>query len=218
MSKLSSLLSKEPLTLIVRLPEDTLEMAEAAQLGGAHAVVLNFDPGQKDKQDTIAIVRSLKIPVGIKIDNNIGDREFNGLAKLGVDFIDLPLSGAQESIFKFSGCDRILSLGPDYSAHDLTKLSKKAVAAVEAAVIIKEEWDKELTIGDIQQYITVVLSTMLPVIVPTQKSVRVSEVPIIWDTGAKGIMIGENVTGDDPATLKAVTAEFRAAVELLKDE
>ena len=49
MSKLSSLLNKEPLTLIVRLPENSLEMAKAAEEGGAHAVCLNMDISDKDK-------------------------------------------------------------------------------------------------------------------------------------------------------------------------
>jgi hypothetical protein len=60
------------------------------------------------------------------------------------------------------------------------------------------------------------MSTTLPVIVPTQKSIRASEVPIIWDAGAKGIMIGECVTGKTATSIKAVTKEFRAAAEAIK--
>jgi hypothetical protein len=218
MSKLSSLLNKGSLTLIVRLPENSTEMAEAAQSGGAHAVVLSFDPEQKDKKDILSIIKSLKIPVGVSLENNIGDQELQGLIKLGVDFVDIPLAGTRENLSKTLACDRILALNPDYNSLDLTRLSEGSCAGLDAAIIMKEEWGKELTVGDLQGYITIAMSTTLPVIVPSQKTVRLSEVPIIWDTGAKGIMIGENVTGDDPATLKAVTTEFRAAIESLKDE
>jgi hypothetical protein len=218
MGKLSSLLSKEPLTLIVRLPENSAEMAEAARSGGAHAVAMSIDPSQKDKKDVISIIKSLDIPVGITLENNIGAQELAGLVKLGVDFVDLPLAGARENPVKGPGFDRILALGPDYNAIDLTRLSEGSCAGLDAAVILEEEWGRELTVGDLQQYITIAMSTMLPVIVPAQKAIRISEVPIIWDTGAKGIMIGGNVTGDDPVSLKAVTAEFRAAIESLKNE
>lgn len=218
MGKLSSLLNKQPLTLIVRLPENSAEMAEAARSGGAHAVAMSMDPSQKDKKDIISIIKSLDIPVGITLENNIGDQELAGLVKLGVDFVDLPLAGARDFSAKSTGFDRILALGPDYDTLDLTRLTEGSCAGLDAAVVIKEEWGGVLTVGDLQQYITIAMSTTLPVIVPAQKTIRISEVPVIWDTGAKGIMIGEYVTGDDPAALKAVTAEFRAAIESLKNE
>jgi hypothetical protein len=123
------------------------------------------------------------------------------------------LTGAQKEIFKSAGIGRILALGPDYSAFDLTRLSEKPVDGVDAAIILKEEWEKALTVGDLQQYITIAMSTTLPVIVPTQKSIRASEVPIIWDAGAKGIMIGGNVTGRTATSIKAVTKEFRSMAE-----
>jgi hypothetical protein len=177
-----------------------------------------MDPSLKDKKDIISIIKSLDIPVGVTLENNIGDQELAGLVKLGLDFVDIPLAGTRDVSAKSPAFDRILSLGPDYDTLDLTRLSEGSCAGLDAAVVIKEEWGGDLTVGDLQQYITIAMSTTLPVIVPAQKAIRISEVPVIWDTGAKGIMIGEYVTGSDPAALKAVTAEFRAAIESLKNE
>ena len=82
---------------------------------------------------------------------------------------------------------------------------------------MEEELGKDLNVGDLQQLITIAMSTALPVIVPTQKTIRASEVPIIWDTGAKGIMLGGTVTGDTPDSINAVTKEFRSAIEAIKE-
>ncbi|MFH1709527.1 MAG: hypothetical protein ABH860_00465 [bacterium] len=217
MSKLASLLRKEPLTLIVRLPENSMEMAKAAEEGGAHAIVLSFDAGQKDKKDIVPIAKSVKIPVGIKLEDSVGEQELSGFIRLGIDFVDLPLTGAQKELFKKANIGRILALGPDYSTIDLTRMPEKPIEGVDAAIIMKEEWGMDLTVGDLQQYITIAMSTTLPVIVPAQKSIKASEVPIIWDTGAKGVMIGDIVTGYTAASLKAVTREFRSAVEAVKE-
>jgi hypothetical protein len=95
-------------------------------------------------------------------------------------------------------------------------LSERPIDGLDAAVIMPEDWGKDLNVGDLQQYITIAMSTNLPVIVPAQKSIRASEVPVIWDTGAKGLMIGEAITGDTVASLGAVTKEYRSAIDTIK--
>jgi hypothetical protein len=215
MSKLVSLLCKEPLTLIVKLSGDPVEMAKAAEEGGADAVCADFSG---DMDAVKKIVESVKIPVGILVEENVlTEADIEHLKNICIDFMDIPLGGVPENALKSGGFGRIFALGPDYDALDLTRLSDKPIDGLDAAIILEEEWGKDLTVGDLQQLITIAMSTALPVIVPTQKTVRASEVPIIWDTGAKGIMIGETVTGETPASLKAVTREFKSAIEALKE-
>jgi hypothetical protein len=214
MNKLASLLYKEPLTLIVRIPGDPVELAIAAEEGGADAVCVDYSG---DKDAIKKVIGSVKIPVGIYAEDVLTEPDIKYFQKLCIDFIDFPLGGMAESSLKTGGFGRIMALGPDYDTLDLTRLSDRPIEALDAEIILTEEWGKDLTVGDLQQLITIAMSTTLPVIVPTQKTIRTSEVSIIWDTGAKGIMIGETVTGEEPASLKAVTKEFRAAIEALKE-
>jgi len=214
MSRLVSLLSKEPLTLIVKLPENTVEMAEAAEASGAGAICLNYS---EDKDTLRDIIDAVKIPVGMSLDENIlTEVEMKDFKKLGFDFIDIPSNDAPDHLLKIGGFGKILSLDPDYSEIDLTRLSDRPIDGLNAAVIMPEDLGKDLTVGDLQQYITIAMSTTLPVIVPAQKSIRASEVPIIWDTGAKGIMIGENIVGDNVQSMKAVIKEYCSALETIK--
>ena len=214
MSRLVSFLSKEPLTLIVKLAENTVEMAKAAEASGADAICLSYS---EDKDVLRDIIDAVKIPVGMSLDENIlTEAEMKDFKKLGFDFIDIPLNDAPDHLLKMGGFGKILSLDPDYSELDLTRLSDRPIDGLNAAVIMPEDWGKDLNVGDLQQYITIAMSTTLPVIVPAQKSIRASEVPIIWDTGAKGIMIGGNIVGNSIESLKAVVKEYRSAMETIK--
>jgi hypothetical protein len=200
--------------LIVKLPENSIEMAKAAEDAGADAVCISYS---EDKEAIKKIIKTLNIPVGMSLDENIlTGPEMKNFKSLGFDFIDIPSNDAPDHLLEIGGLGRILSLDPDYSEIDLTRLSGRPIDGLDAAVIMPEEWGKELTVGDLQQYITIAMSTTLPVIVPAQKSIRASEVPIIWDTGAKGIMIGENIIGDNVQSVKAVIKEYRSAMETIR--
>lgn len=215
MSRLASLLGKEPLTLIVKLPDNSAELARAAEEGGADAVCL---PLSEEEGEIKEVIGSVNIPVGISMGENVvSETQIKAYQNMGLDFIDIPQPLATEGLLKIKGIGRVLSLGPDYSSHELTGLSKKPIDGVDASIVQEEEWGNDLTVGDLQQYITIAMSTTLPVIVPAQKAIKASEAAIIWDTGAKGIMIGGNVTGATAATIKAVAREFRSAVEALKE-
>lgn len=218
MSKLISLLNKNPMTLIVSIPQARVEMAKAAEDAGADAVCIRLDTA-KDKSDLIKIVDCVKIPVGATLEGEsaVSETQMTGLYKLGFDFFDMSLAGIPSWALKLEGLGKIVALDQDYSAYDLTGLSQRSIDAIDAAVIPKEALGKDLLVGDLQHYITICLSTGLPVIVPTQKMIRVSEVPIIWDTGAKGIILTDIVAGNTLQSLKAVTKEFKEAIENLKE-
>ena len=214
MSRLIAILNKEPLTLIVKLPGNTVEMAKAAEASGADAICLSYS---EDKDALGDIIDAIKIPVGMSLDENIlTEEEMKDFKKLGFDFIDIPSNDAPDHLLKMGGFGRIVALDPDYSEIDLTRLSERPIDGLDAAIIMPEDWGKDLNVGDLQRYITITMSTTLPVIVPAQKSIRASEVPIIWDTGAKGIMIGKNIIGDNVRSMKAVIKEYRSAIESIK--
>lgn len=217
MGKLLSLLDKNQLTLIVSLPENSIEFAKAAEESGADAIAIKIDPESKDKKQLIDIIKSSKVPVGARITGNISEPEINGLNKLGIDFFDISLPEAPGWLLKMKDICKIAALDPEYMVNDLTKLADRSINGIDAAIISESDIGKDLTVGDLQQYITIALSTGLPVIVPTQKLIRVSEVPIIFDTGAKAIMINDIVAGTSIQSLKAVTKEFKEAIEALKE-
>jgi hypothetical protein len=218
MSRLNDLLNKEQFSLIVRLPESTKAYAIAAEEAGADAVSVSLDLAQKDRSEIIEIACSVKIPVGISFSgSDIKETQLKAFVKAGFDFFEIPISTMPEWMMKFEGAAILGTLTSEYSLEDLTKLTKKHIDALDAAIIPQDDVGRDLTVGDLQQYITIAISTGVPVLVPTQKLIRVSEVPIIWDTGAKGIVLDNVCTGTTIETFKTIVRQFKTAVDSVKE-
>ena len=142
------------------------------------------------------------------------EKEMKELFKMGFDFFDVKMEYLKDWMVRSPEVGRIVAFGKDYSLDNLLNVKKVLnVDGVEAAIISASDYGKDLNVGDLQGYISIAISAGVPVIVPTQKSIKVSEVPIIADTGAKGLMIGAIVTGKTANSIKKATREFRAAID-----
>ncbi len=218
MSRLVSMLKKEVFSLLVVLPQISVEFAKTAEDAGADAICVRFD-SSKDKSELIDIVKAVKIPVGIVFSGggDISRAQLSALIRLGFDFIEVPmgLAGMLEEV-KDGG--RIAAIAKDYNIEDIARVTESRIDALDAAIIDPENRGQDMTVGDIQQYITICITSGLPVIVSTQKMIRVSEVPIIWDTGAKAIMLEESMTGDSISAFRSIVSEFKQAVAAVREE
>jgi len=87
------------------------------------------------------------------------------------------------------------------------------IDAIDAAIIPPNQLGKELIVGDLQNYIAIAMSSNIPVMVPTQRSIKPSEIPIIWDTGAKGLILTKVVLGDNIKSFTKAVSEYRIAVD-----
>jgi hypothetical protein len=200
------------MTLIVALPENDLEMAEAAIEAGADALQLDFR-GEKAKPKKI--LDKADIPVGIVPSgkNLASDKELQEIAKLGFDFISAEMGVAPAHFFSAKKISKILSLNSKFNIDQLIEISAMQSDALDAAIIPASGWGKELVVGDLQNYISIVLSANIPVIIPTQRSIRPSEVAIIADTGAKGLLLSSIVTGATPKQIAETVREYREAID-----
>jgi hypothetical protein len=68
-------------------------------------------------------------------------------------------------------------------------------------------------VGDLQQYIGIVISAGLPVIIPTDLAIKPSEVAILWDTGAKAVLMTPKALGKNPKAVENNVRQFRIAVD-----
>ncbi len=204
MSKLLKLLGEKPLTLLVYLPKNDAEMANAAQESGADVLVINHD------YDEEKILEAISIPVGLDV-KKAEPKEIAKILGLKFDFINFH----PEVLDKYSKSKKtkVVALDETYTLDKLMNLTDKDIDAIDAAVVPIREEGRELIVGDLQNYIAIALSSNLPVIIPTQRSIKPSEVPIIWDTGAKGLMLTSVVLGDNVKSLTKVVKEYRVAID-----
>lgn len=216
MPKLVNLLNKNKLTLIVELPENSLELAEAAVRGGADALQLTVDG---DARGAGKILDQIKVPIGLNLGPKAAanQKKIEELSKAGADYLSADLREFSDFTAKAKKVTRVLALNDHFSYDELIEISRLGADVIDAAIVPLSGEGKEMVVGDLQNYISIVLSAGVPVIIPTQRAIRTSEVAIIADTGAKGLLLTPVVTGTSAEHLEKNIAEYRLAVDELGD-
>ncbi len=229
MNKLMDLFDKNKLTLIVSLPDNSLELAHAAINGGADALKVHcnikhkasgicFGSLQEEKAKLAAIIKDSPIPVGIVpgSEKKPSIEDMAEIVKMGFDYYDMFINEMPEYMFNMSGITKIAAIDGKFSMDKLTEIKSQNMNAIEAAIIPHIGYGQNLTIGDLQYYISIAIASALPVIVPTQRKIALDEVPIISDTGVKALMIGAIVTGKTAKGIEIATREFKKAIQSIE--
>lgn len=230
MNKLIDLMNKKKMTLIVSLPENSVDLARAAVNGGADALKVHcnvkheasgvsFGPLEEEKPKLNAILEESKIPVGIVpgAEKPPTEEEMDEIIQMGFDYFDMYVHNMPQFMTDLKGITKIGAVDNKQSLEKIVSMKNAKFDAVEAAIIPHLGYGQNLTIGDLQYYISIAIACGLPVIVPTQRKITVEEVPILADAGVKAIMIGAIVTGKTPQMLEQVTRDFKSAIDSLEE-
>lgn len=219
---------KNKCTLVVSLPANSLDMAKAAVAGGADALKVHlniehqaakikFGSFTAERANLEKIVKTAKIPVGIVPGDKVmaTEEEFGFLERMGIDFFDVLAEYAESWMFEYDGMTRMIALNERYSFDRLLGLAHQGAEAVEAAIVPHSGYGERMQVGDLQHYLSIASVLDLPILVPTQRAILPEEIPVLTDTGVKGIMIGAIVTGKTARSIEKATADFRAAIDAL---
>lgn len=201
MTKLKRLLKKNKITLIVELLYNDPDLAELVQRLGADAILLDSLDGSD------RVLNKLWIPAGLNLGS---DTEINISELEPFDFVNFNISRLEE--IKDFPKTKIVSVSDNYSIDSLMNIDD-AAQAIDATIVPLTQGVKNLLVGDLQNYISIVISANLPVVIPTQRSIKPSEVAIISDAGAKGIILTKTVLGESARTYEKSIQAFRAAVD-----
>lgn len=231
MSKILENFRQNNLTLIVSLPQNSPEMALAALEGGAHALKVHlnlshpaagvkfgtFAEEQQNLSEIISLAQKKNIPVGVVLGKKgkVSPVELSLMVEMGIDFFDVFLNDMEDWLWGVEGLSRMVGIPDHYLLDDLTLIENKGAHLIKASVVSHKGYGKRLTIGDLKKYIEISNLVNLPVVVPSQRIIRLDEVPSIWDTGVKGIMIGALVTGLTASSVQKTTADFRSIIDNL---
>lgn len=229
-------LRQERPSVFVSLPRNDIELAEAAAEAGAdglkvhinlhhHAADLTFGSWEQEAE-VIQRIINLGLPVGIvpgtsKQMCTSGDME--GMAAAGVDFVDAYLhdmpawmldTDTEIDVMAAASC-RQVEPGGRFAGLQLLP----GVRMVEASIIPHDGYGEPLCADDLRHYarlVELLRPAGVPVIVPTQRSIRPSELSSLHKVGVHGILIGAIVTGREPNTIARATREFCDAALALK--
>ncbi|MBN2058574.1 MAG: hypothetical protein JW782_07245 [Candidatus Saganbacteria bacterium] len=220
MPKLIDQMKRNKLFLIVALPSNDPELAKAALAGGADALQLSLNAKgtgglSEEKADLENIIGLADIPVGLVPGRKgqVSETELKQLAKMGFDYFSFSLDNLPDYYANIKGVTKVLALGNRFTIDLVLGVGEYGADAVNAAIIPLSEQGRNLMVGDLQNYISIVISAGIPVIIPTQRAIKPSEVAIIADTEAKGLLLTPVVLGTTAKHIETNTKEFRVAVD-----
>lgn len=225
MKRFLKMIKEKGFCLIVSLPENSVNLAKAAQRGGADALKVHinvehqasktkFGSFKEEEKDLKKIISAVSIPVGIMpgAQRVATEKEMEKIISLGFDFFDVYSQHAPLYLLK-SKIGKMIALNHTYNLEEVERLGSLGAEALEASIIMPSGYGKRLNLNDLAKYSVLVKTINIPVIVPTQREIHHSEVPRLKEVGVKGIMIGAVVTGKKEDSIEKKTREFRKAVD-----
>jgi hypothetical protein len=243
LARVHDLLCAAP-TLIVSLPDNSLDLARAAAAGGAHALKTHinvhhdasgthFGPLEQERPRLQAILDAVNLPVGIVpgVTDPLRRDELETLADMGFDFVDTfahcfpawligdaappPRGVSLEPPPAVNQMTRVMAIDSTYTLEAAASLAAVGMEVLEAAVIPHDQYGRPLTAADLALYSRLAQAVPTPIIAPSQRRFEPQDVAHIVAAGITGIMIGAIVTGVEAAGLEAATRGFRAALDEL---
>lgn len=212
--------------LIVSLPANNVEIAKAAEAGGAdslkiHINVLHAASGtsfgslEKEKDNILAIVQAVKIPVGIMpgAENPASFDEMLILEEMGISFFDIYISDMPVSYMNLKKMKGMPALSSEWHKNDPKLLKKAGFKMLEASIVHHSKYGTPLVLSDLLNYSYIAGKFEGAVIVPTQKAIKPEEIALLADADVAGIMIGKIVTGSTASEIEAATSLFRKVIE-----
>lgn len=223
---LSKLQSASP-CLIVSLPRNDPHMAQAAEAAGAdaikvhvnvthHATQITFGTLEEERAALERVLGAVKIPVGLVPgeDLALSSETLSAIEAMGFALID-GYSHTLPAWIRGGRMDLWAAIDPTYSAAEISALARLPwVDAVEAAIIPTAAYGQLLSTRDLARYRDLAGMLSKPFVVPSQRKLRVQDVPSLLSVGVKNIMIGAVVTGMEISGIEAATRAFRRALDV----
>ena len=229
MNKFERLFQEVRFPLIVSLPANSVDLAQAAADGGAdavkvHTAVSHFASGSQfgsleEEAPTFEEMRSrLSIPLGIVPGTgvNLEQPEIDRLADLGFDFFDAFIDHITPLIWSESRLAPMLCVLPHHTvAQAAAAASLPRVVCLEADIVEHDGYGQRLSVEDCATYQVLASAVGVPLVVPTQRAIRPAEVAYLAGVGVGGLMIGAIVTGSTSDRMTQMTRAFRDAIDQL---
>lgn len=201
--------------LIVSLPANRPELAQAAVDGGADAIKVHIRLGRRasghrfgtlaeEKAAIEAILGVVDVPVGIVpgAEDPATPEEIAELGELGIDFLDMYWHHLPTYILKGTKIRIAAAIDSDFQYGELSVLTRRQdVAMVEASIMDKAEYGHPLNLRDLVKYELI-----------TQKRLLPSGGPLLREVGVKGVILGAVVSGKEPQTIGETVREFKDAL------
>lgn len=230
--KFKELIEGNKFSLVVSLPSNNLELAEAALDGGAQAVKVHCNVWHRASGHTFGtyaenreflqqlITLCKDVPVGLVPggeDAFITPEERLELENMGLGFFSSYSQHLPCHMMESKVLTKMVAIDYTYTGNTLDAVRSSGIDVLECSVQPGENYGTDLNYADILRYSDIVTKSGKPCLIPTQRKIKPCEVKHLYEAGCKAVMIGAIVMGKEPDAkqLQAVTSAFREAIDAL---
>ncbi|NMA62324.1 MAG: hypothetical protein GX956_10615 [Firmicutes bacterium] len=223
-------LAKPKLTLVYSLPENKIELAEAALAAGADAIKVHISVHHhasgthfgslEDEWGVLTDILKLAgdkcvgiVPGGGRV---IKPEEIYPLKEMGFTFVSFYAHHCSPEILSIPGIEKMVAPDYTYSSFELQNWAKWGVDVIETSIIDPNGYGEPLNLRDLGRY-NALTQFGLPLLVPTQRKLTPSDLPSLIKAGVQGVMLGAVVTGKEPENVYIAIKEFRQAIDRNED-
>jgi hypothetical protein len=226
---LKQLLEEKKMSLIVSLPENKLEHAQAAILAGADAVKMHvnvnhrasgnsFTSTDSYKEEFLRIRDQFSGPLGIVPGGSFKDitqSELEELIALGFNYYSIYAHDMPAWMLNLKEIEKTFAINDTYSIGNIGKVKHLGITAIETSIIPGEEYGSPLTFRDVLAYNNFTQKVDVPVLVPSQRHLLPGDMYSLYQSGVKGVMLGAVVIGNNEESIKSEVLKFREKIDSL---
>ncbi|GGA92018.1 hypothetical protein [Ornithinibacillus halotolerans] len=223
-NRLDELLANPNLPIVVSLPENKLELAEAAIEAGADALKFhihvnhrasgNVFHGLEEYRDVFTAVREkFDGPIGIVIGdeiNKVNEVDLQALKEVGFDYYSLYAKHVTSKLLLQDQLAQTVAVDDQFDPTHAKALEVLNLKALEISIVKGENYGSPLHLEDIVAYINYRKNTDLPLIVPSQKKLVSSDLKVLRDIGMNAVMVGAVTIGKTKESIYQTISEFKA--------
>lgn len=210
---LESFRADEP-TVYVSIPDNDVELAEAAVDAGAHGLKVHINVDHRasgtsfgsleEERPTIEEICELDVPVGIVPGADTGTllEVLPTLAEVPVDFVDAYAHHLPASAQTLTEHPIWASASDEYSSAEIESLDGTPLDVVELGIQPKARYGESMTTRDLATYVDLDSRLGKPTVVPSQLALTPADVATLVDYGVTNVLLGAVVTGSTPETIE----------------
>ncbi|MBU9712718.1 hypothetical protein [Evansella tamaricis] len=222
----TSLLSEQPMNIIVSLPVNSMEHVRAAIEGGADVLKVHMNVEHRASGNTFgtfdenqeffeSMNKAFKGPMGIVPGDSpekVTEIDIQRLKKVGFQFLSIYGHTAPAWLLGDNHLEKMIAISNEYKQHELQAFQQADIQILEASIMEPSHYGTPLTIQDILHYQHLLQQVNQPIVIPTQKKVSIEDLKPLYQIGVHGLMIGAVVTGKNPDGIYETTKAFKEKI------
>lgn len=220
---IKGLLSNKEISIIASLPENRIDLAQAAIDAGADALKFHINVSHRasgnEFKDVDFYIESFKEirskftgPIGLVIGDNIlkvleVDTQF--LKSIGFNYYSLYAKDISSKLLTQNDLEQTVALDDKFSVNNVRVIESFNIQAVELSIINKDDYGKPLSFEDLITYKNFRDNTKLPIIIPSQKKITPCDLLTLKDIGVNAVMLGAVTFGTTEKSIYKTISQFK---------